>query len=225
MFERALRRSRRLELETIPLGNAQPDVLVTSLEQVRDHDLVISKPMIGARTRPLVTNEPLRLILTDAKARFLGTTRCLGRIKIPTGGEGMLYGYRLAMPKSMDSAERRQHARVSVEFDLAPKAELLLPCKGIVLRGTMLDISASGARLNCTSALDLIAMGDEALVKAELPNPIDELSEFVTVQRLERCNRTEHCIVCVSFSAPIARVEQFVRQRLQQRATRPQTQP
>lgn len=220
MFEHALRRSRRLELETIPAGDARPDVLVSSLEQVRDNDLVISKPMIGTRTRPLVTNEPLHISLTDKDGRHIGTTRCMGRIKIPTGGGGMLYGYRLALPKSMDNAERRDYTRVAVEFDLAPQAELLLPRRGIVLRGTLLDISASGARLRCTVGSDLISEGDEALLKTELPNPVDELSEFISVKRVKCCNRTGHCTIGIAFNAPIVRVEQFVRQRSIQRAKR-----
>lgn len=83
------------------IAAAESGTPVASIEQVRAEDLIISQPLIGGRTHPLAVNEPLQIRVRAESGSMIGQTRSLGRIKLPSGGERVFYGYRLALPADL----------------------------------------------------------------------------------------------------------------------------
>src|SRR5262245_4601231 len=94
----ALRARAKVSLDT--LNPAQQSIVMSaSLEQVRDEDFVISQPSIGGLTHPLAFGEELRIGFQNYSKHHSAITRCLGRIRIPSGsGKLTLFAYRLALP-------------------------------------------------------------------------------------------------------------------------------
>lgn len=230
LFEHAQRRNRKIELEPMlpstasarpasreaDNGHALParkDAMIATIEQVREDDLVISQPMIGGRVRPLVAGEPLQLGLIGPDGRHVGRTKCLGRIRIKSGGQQVMYGYRLAFPAALEPEDRRQNYRIGVEFDLAVLTELYVQDTGGPIVGVLMDLSAGGARarLRCPDVPRGFIGRVQAALRMTLPEPVGTVEQVVRVNRIERCARTGHNIVAIEFTEEIESLERLIR--------------
>jgi PilZ domain len=203
VLQLAQRDRAKIALEALHPAAPNTTVLTTTIEQVREDDLVISQPVIGGLTHPLAFGEDLRLTFVNQRMHHTGVTKCLGRVKIPAGGSQTLFAYRLAMPVSLQSEDRRQHPRLDLPMSLSCEAHLYAPaCDGPVL-GTMVDVSMGGARIRTAMATDRIAAGQEIFLKAMLPEPVGLLDELVQVTRLEIDERTGGATIGLSFKRRI----------------------
>ncbi len=118
--------------------------MVARIEQVRADDFIISQPSIGVFRHPLATGEQLRLSFVGQTGRVSGLSRSLGRIKITSGGTGMLYSYRLALPETLRENDERRFERMTIGFDLAPEARLYSHDGAQAARGIVQDLSRGG---------------------------------------------------------------------------------
>jgi len=181
-----VQRSRaKLTLELSSAGHTM--VLLTTIEQVRDDDFIISQPTIGGVTHPLAFGETIKMGFVLASKHHSGDTRCLGRIRIPAGGDAqVLYAYRMALPESISAFERREHQRSDFAFDQVIEAQLYAPgtMSGPII-GRVLDLSMTGARIATPLAARLIQPGKSVYLKAMLPEPGGLLDELVNIVRIE----------------------------------------
>jgi c-di-GMP-binding flagellar brake protein YcgR len=183
----------KIALEIINSASPHTSVLNTTIEQVRDEDLVISQPSVGGLTHPLAFGEQVRISFINKSMYHIAESRCLGRVKIPSGGGSqLLFAYRLAMPDTMRHEDRRNQPRVSLGDDMAFEAQLYAPaCDGPLL-GTVLDISMGGARVRTPMAAGRIEAGQEIYLKTLLPEPVGLLDELVQVTRIENESRASN---------------------------------
>lgn len=201
----------KVALELLNSPTAQASVLTTTIQQVREEDIVIGQPTIGGLTHPLAFGEELRLSFFNQDMHHIAQTRCLGRVKIATGGNQTLFAYRLEMPATILSNDRRPHPPVALPLDLSCEAHLYTPsCDGPVL-GMMLDISMGGARIRTCLASDRIQQGLEVYLKAMLPEPVGLLDELVQVVRMEVDENTGEATVGVSFRRRIEGLAELIR--------------
>src|SRR6185369_160752 len=121
----AVQRSRQpIELRSTGPGGSQT-IMSATIEQVREHDIVISQPSVGGFTRQLTTDERLSLRLFERQRGHLeGQVGCLGRIKVPSGSQTMLYGYTLSLPSQLTPSERREEIRQIARPAVETEAEL-----------------------------------------------------------------------------------------------------
>jgi hypothetical protein len=197
LLDRVRRARSRLELDHVHARDEPHAVMITTIEQLGDDDLVIAPPSIGAQARPLTTGERLRLAFQGPNGRLAGETRVLGRIKLLSGGGDVFYGYRLEIPPSLEANERRVGRRVPVGIDLAPRAELFRPEAGseLPLRGVVQDISSTGLLIRCPNARGKVSLDDRLFLKVTLPPPVGALDEMVRIARLESgATRDEHLV-------------------------------
>lgn len=227
-IEKAQRRYRKVELEPLltpgwPAGavevtsGASPpprrELMAATIEQVREADLVISQPMIGGRVRPLVAGEPLKIGVLGRDGRRVGRTKCLGRIRIQTGGRQMMYGYRLALPPELHAEDRRQNYRIPLEFDLAVVVELHPGDDAPAIVGVLMDLSAGGAkaRIRCPELPAPIRAEGEVTLRMTLPDPVGSFEQPVRINRVERCIRTGHHIIAIEFGESVDAMDRLIR--------------
>ena len=196
-------------------------VMTTTIEQVRDDDFVISQPVIGALTHPLAFGEDIKIGFVHSAVHYSGHSRCLGRIKIPSGGSGksgrgeevqVLYAYRLTLPDSFRAEDRRAEPRVQVGLAGPIEAQLYAPSadEGPVL-GNIVDISMAGARIITQSISGRIGPGRALYLKAMLPEPAGLLDELVNVVRVDCDSRTGQCTIGLRFQRRVEALERLLR--------------
>jgi c-di-GMP-binding flagellar brake protein YcgR len=203
----------KIALEVISPGSNHSTVYSTTIEQVRDEDLVINQPSVGGLTHPLAFGETLRMSFILNSMHYSAETRCMGRVKIPSGsGSQLLFAYRLAMPETIRSEDRRASPRVSLGDDLAFEAQLYAPtCDGPML-ATVLDLSMGGARVRTPMALGKLEPGQEVYLKTMLPEPVGLLDELVQVERIENEQRgVPGQIIGLSFKRRIEGLAELIR--------------
>lgn len=201
-------------------GKNEP--MVASVEQVRENDFIIDRPMIGANIHPLAINEPLRISFMGDTGHCSGLTKPLGRYRFSSGGKSanrVMHGYKMAIPEELESSNRRRYHRVSLEHG-APLHVTLHP-QGTTtpMKAVVIDVSAGGMRLRLKNDAMLID-GQDMLLTAELPAPYGSVAESVHAVRVIQCPRTRRPIVCVSFPEEMANIARYVRQLEIQRARR-----
>ncbi len=138
----------KVKLEPLKTSIANATIMTAAIEQVGEN-LIISQPVIGGVTRPLLTGEQLRLSFSlKDLGHVMGETEVIGRFKIPSGGGEPLHGYRLTIPQELFPDERRDSSRAGGDVNLAREVELY--------RGPVTIRSAAScrtsARAGCRSA-------------------------------------------------------------------------
>ena len=214
VLQTAQRARTRISLEVISGGRPQAVVMTTFIEQVRENDVVVSQPSIGGLTHPLAFNETLRLSFFSSGLHHSGQTRCLGRVKVPSGGasaSSTLFAYSLAFPIEIASEDRRTQPRVTLAFDVTPEAHLYAPGSTGPLLGTLADVSMSGASIRTAMAPAGIAPGQEIHLKAMLPEPVGLVDEMVQVARVNGDSRTGQNVIGVSFNRRIPGLAELIR--------------
>ncbi|MEE8154505.1 MAG: PilZ domain-containing protein [Phycisphaerales bacterium] len=197
LLKEAYRARTTLELEPLNQAGFHKLVLAATIEQVRDDDLIISQPLIGALNHPLATGEELLISFgVDSVGGVSGKTQALGRVQIPSGGAQLLFGYRLAMPAVLRADERRRHRRVTFGSGPAPAAALYPRSKDTPLRGIVLDISVGGMLIRILHKPESeLALQQRVHLSVQLPPPVGVVDEDVTVVRIApSANRTNNYV-------------------------------
>ena len=186
VLERAQEERARIELIDAVASPNQPIRLFTTIEQLRDDDVVISRPTHGGRLRPLATGGDLHMLLGVDGQRLAGHVRCLGRIRVKSGSGGMFYGYRMSLPDAFRPEERRAAPRYETTEEQAPDAELTVLGLPNRVHGLVIDLSASGMRMRSPNARGRIAVGQRAYLTVELPDPVGRLKETINIVRVDQ---------------------------------------
>ncbi len=203
---RAAQRARaNLHLEPRSAGVDLDSPLLATIEQVRSDDFIISQPLSGVTNHPLAKGEQLTISFAlDSKGRLCATTRSLGRVKIPSGGSGMIYGYKLVLPEALTIDERRAHNRIAVAFDLAPQAELFTALPSEAITGAIVNLSSGGALVRlaqgCAAKLDI---GQRLLLNVTLPVPVGEVNESVIIARIHPGAERNSDLIGIGFEQKI----------------------
>jgi hypothetical protein len=192
---------------TVETGLPQ-EVLSAFVEQVLDHSFVISQPAVGGSLRQLLRFEHVRLTWTSVNGQVRATTQNLGRIKIPSGSDGRtLHGYELSIPSDFEIIDRRKEARLlGNEGD---EATLYVLSRQMPLRGVVEDISPNGLRIACRNDVPKIQPGQRATVHFELPAPVGEVHETVTILGSEPSDHGTR--VRVKFDRPLKSVDDVLK--------------
>lgn len=214
-LERARRTRTRIELQSMNAAARQRDrkPMATNIEQLRADDLVIAQPTLGGYTRPLATGERLEMTFFTPRGRAITATRSLGRIKIPSGGRGMLYGYKLALPEQIALSERREEQRIRIAIDLAPKVELIIagndPARSIKAVGH--DLSAGGMLVRTRRGGGALTANQPLVMRLQLPEPVGAVEEPVTVAAINPGPQEGEHLVHLRFSRPIPGLDTLLR--------------
>jgi c-di-GMP-binding flagellar brake protein YcgR len=213
LLQIAQRSRARVGLEVVGSARPQNIIMTTFIEQVRDNDIVVSQPSIGGLTHPLAFNETLRLSFFAQGLHHTGQTRCLGRVKVPSGGGGkqMLFAYSLALPEQLTSEDRRREPRVSLSFEVNPEAHLYAPGSEGPVLGLIADVSMTGARISTPMPSAGIQPGQEIHLKALLPEPVGLVDEIVHVARVDADSRTGQNTIGVAFGRRIPGMAELIR--------------
>lgn len=217
LLKEAYRARTTLELEPLNQSRSHKLVLAATIEQVRDDDLVISQPLMGALNHPLVTGEELFMSFgVGSVGAVSGKTQALGRVQIPSGGARFLYGYRLAMPAALRADERRRHRRVTFGSGPPPAAALYPRPQTAPLRGTVLDISIGGMLIQVLHEPECeLALQQRVHLSVQLPPPVGVIDEDVTVVRIAPNASRINNYVGVAFEGEVEGLADLVR-RLEQ---------
>jgi hypothetical protein len=196
----AAQRSRaRIELEPMRPTARLDLVLATTIEQVHRDGFVVSQPLMGGTVRPMARYEPYRLSFSGPRGRTTGQTHALGRMRIRSGGRGVIYGYRLALPDALYVIDPRRELRMLLEEDLVVEAELQVLERRVPIQALLQDLSPSGACLRCRNAGAPVRSGGQAQLKVDLPEPIGRILETVNIVSIERDPDVPGCTVHVLF--------------------------
>ncbi len=195
-------------------------VLTSTVEQVREDDFVISQPTVGGTTHPLTFEEVINLGFVLPSGYHRAECKCLGRIKIPAGNSpaaqasnsSVLYAYRLSLPESLLTEDRRNAPRSQLSLSQPVDAQLYAAASldGPVL-GRILDISMTGARLLVSAPNRKMEPGQIVYLKAMLPEPAGQMDDLVKLARVECDARTGKCTIGVQFQQPIEGLETLMR--------------
>jgi hypothetical protein len=196
----------------------RPSVMTTLIEQVRDDDVIVSQPSVGGHTYPLAFGEQLGLSFTLAAVRHSGSSRCLGRIKIPSGSaEGgdaqhMLFGYRLSLPDSLQLDGHAAQPGPQRSLDRPIEAHLYAPgAQSGPALAILVDISMSGARLHAPLPPPWLSPGQSVFLKAMLPDPVGLIDEQVDVVTVEAATSPDQHVVAITFRRRINGLSDLLR--------------
>ena len=217
-----------LELESLNQEGIDIPVMSATIEQIREKDLMISQPSVGGINRVLATGERLRLSFVGLNGRLRGESTVLGRIKVPAGGASeensggrMLYGYRLALPASLEIVTERTDTRALIGRDLAVEVELHTFEQQAPIRGFVKDISKGGLKIRSSNAKGKLSEGQRLYLKVELPPPVGLLTEMVRITHLEPTGKGEQLMIGLAFGRRIEVLTKFLKDNARmQKATR-----
>ncbi len=137
----------KVKLEPLKTSIANATIMTAAIEQVGEN-LIISQPVIGGVTRPLLTGEQLRLSFSlKDLGHVMGETEVIGRFKIPSGGGEPLHGYRLTIPQELFPDERRDASRAGSDVNLAREVELYRGPGDDPIRGVVQNLSQGGMQI------------------------------------------------------------------------------
>ncbi len=191
--------------------------MAVTIEQVRSDDFVIGQPTVDGLQHSLATGEQLRMSFLTENGLMSGRTESRGRIKVPSGGEQMIRGYRLTIPKTLEVDTRREHERVLVIPGLILEAELRTFSQQQPIHGVVLDISEGGMKIRCRNAKGKLGNGQRVYLKVELPEPVGLLTEMVRIVHVSPDERMDRHLIGVSFRHRIEGLGRFLEQHEKQR--------
>jgi hypothetical protein len=204
----------KLVVEVMNPARTTRETLAAIVEQVRDQDVVISQPSTGALTRPLAAGERVVLQLPAPGGVNAGEARVLGRIKLPSGGKRMFFGYRLTIPERFQFIERRLHprfalGRAALRAQLAPIADETAEVSA-ALSGLLVDISLGGAQVMLEGEAAAPKPGTTLTLTANFPAPVGSIAHPVTVARAEHDASTNVTRIGLQFDAPVPNLDAFL---------------
>jgi len=194
----------KLKLEPLKTSVENATVMTAAIEQVADDEVIISQPVIGGVTRPLVTGETLRISLNlKSVGRLAGEVEVLGRHKIPSGGGAPLQGYRLSMPQELDDEDRRSAKRREMASNLAREVELYRQDDDEPIRGVVQNLSTGGMQIRTHDSQPRLRPGERVRLVVHLPRPVGGVNRMVTVARLAGDRNPRHRVIGITFQREI----------------------
>jgi hypothetical protein len=136
----------------------------------------------------------------------------IGRARIASAGGDVLHGYRLEMPESLQTHERRREPRLLLGDDDLREAELMVYTHRGPILGRVEDISAGGARLSCRNGHDRLEPGQQALFRVVLQG-IGTVEEIAHVVDALPDEESGHLIVRLLFDRRVERIADVMRAR------------
>jgi c-di-GMP-binding flagellar brake protein YcgR len=212
----------RVKLTLELLSGGQPSVMSSIIEQVRSDDFVISQPMVGGHTYPLAFDEQVRFNFTVSRVTYTGTSRCMGRVKIASGAgagggsrsDALIFAYRLALPKALESDDQRKQPRVQLEVEYQAEAQLYAPdsMSGPLL-GRLTDVSMSGARVVTAMPVMFMFPGQSLFLKSMMGEPVGLIDELVEIARIETDPKSGETSIGIRFRRKIDGLAELIRSR------------
>lgn len=166
-----------------------------------------------------IPGEHLMMAVDTGSGFHVGEVNILGTWEQGSGA-ALRRGIRVSIPHAMEHVQRREHHRLLVAFDLAPRAELESgdPAQPIGI-GSVLDISNSGARVRAKLSAPLHA---DALItlKAFFPEPFPPFEAQVAVVHVGRSGDSETSVLGLRFTDEHPELARAIHQLERRRATR-----
>lgn len=194
----------KVKLEPLKTSIANATIMTAAIEQVGE-DLIISQPVIGGVTRPLLTGEQLRLSFSlKDLGHVMGETEVIGRFKIPSGGGEPLHGYRLTIPQELFPDERRDSSRAGGDVNLAREVELYRGSGDDPIRGVVQNLSQGGMQIRThDSPAPPLQPGARVRLIVHLPPPVGGVNRMVTIARLAGNRNPRHRVIGIAFEREI----------------------
>ena len=221
LLAEAYRTSTKLELEPLSQPSLHKLVLIASIEEVRENEIIICQPLVGALNHPLATGEHFRLLFTSKSFGHLsGKTESLGRIEIESSESRMIYGYRMSLPASLRVVDRRRKLRVSFGSGPPPSAALYTRRKSVPVRGTVQDITPAGMLIRVLHKGEQeLELGQKVHLSVHLPEPVGSIAVEVTVVRLAPSSNRVNNYIGVTFVREIEGLETLIKKLQNPQAT------
>jgi len=208
----ALDARERIELAPIRtlLPWARP--LGSTIESIDEHGFVVGQPSNGRGPGRALNRFGLYAMTVSHGGRdFAGEVQVVGRAKVPSGGRGVVYGYRLTLPRALNVVERRWDLRLVLGGDLVREAEMTVLGRSGPILGLVEDLSANGAKLRCRNGNeDELVIGRNVTFRLTLAPPIGEIDETARVSGVERDRRGGGLVVCLRFDRRIEAIERMI---------------
>ncbi|MCA9295482.1 MAG: hypothetical protein KC983_03175 [Phycisphaerales bacterium] len=212
MLERLQRQGARLKI--VPASrhsdNEHDDQATSTIEMVREKDLIISQPILNGRILPLATHELIEISATGPDGRLDAVSRSLGRFKTESGTGKTFFGYRIELPNELRIDERRLYHRVLVGYDIAPEATLRTPKCMMSIHGVIEDLSAGGARMRCRNGAEHLKAGQYGYVHMKLPAPIGMVDALVRLCHVDVSPLEQSVTVHLAFDTAIPALDAFI---------------
>ena len=202
----------KLKLEPLKTSIANATVMTAAIEQVGE-DLIISQPVIGGVTRPLLTGEQLRLSFSLKElGHVTGESEVVGRFKIPSGGGEPLHGYRLTIPQELFPDERRESGRAGGSVNLAREVELYRRPDEEPIRGVVQNLSQGGMQIRTHDAPEPpLRPGERVRLIVHLPAPVGGVNRMVTIARLSSNRNPRHRVIGIAFQHDIPGLRELLK--------------
>jgi c-di-GMP-binding flagellar brake protein YcgR len=186
------------------------DQATSTIEMVREKDVIISQPILNGRILPLATHELIEISATGPDGRLDALSRSLGRFKTESGSGKTFFGYRIELPDELRFDERRLYHRVLVGYDIAPEATLRTPKCMVPIHGVIEDLSAGGARMRCRNGAEHLQSGQYGYVHMKLPAPIGMVNALVRLCNVEVSALEHDVTVHLAFDTAIPELDAFI---------------
>ena len=221
LIEQAYRDRARLDLIENN-GQESGSVMAAAIEHIAEgaNSFVINQPSVGAATIQLPTHLELRVTFRLDKERYTFQTQSLGRAKIRSGGNRMIYGYKLAMPDEVNhSVQQRSVFRIRVGIDLAPGANVELDGgEPLHLNGIVDDLSVGGMLITTNQSLKGANVGQSGTARFSLPEPVGDVEVSIQIRHLDRGSRLN--AIGLEFQNKIEGLAEMIRTHELKRAKR-----
>ena len=166
--------------------------------------------VVAQEDLPVSIGDVFEVAVLGRAGRQCGMVQFLGHERVPSGGRIPMPGYRFAYPPSMEHNERRRAHRVSVGYDLAPRARVFDGKTSGPVESLIMDLSIGGMQLRCDSHPDRFAAGQSIDLDVELPAPVGRLLVPVRIASM-RTDESGQDRLGVSFIQPVEGMAQLVR--------------
>lgn len=201
----------RVKVELVEASTGSPVRMSTTIEQVREGDVIISRPMHNSQLRPLASSGRLTIHLSIAGRDLKATVTNEGRVRMASGGGKVFYGYRLSLPTEFQVEERRRAVRIETNADFAPDVEISALGTCGPVHGVVVDMSANGMKVRSRNALGKVESGQRVYVKVELPRPVGLFKQIVHVVDVSPCADTGSTVLRLAFFEPSADIAEMLK--------------
>jgi hypothetical protein len=205
-LDEAQRTHARVELEPAPPATGGSCVLVTRVEVIGEGGIVVSRPVVGGTVRPMAIFEPYVMRFGAGGHLYAGLTRATARTRIPGADGSVIFGYRLEVPRTFDVAPQPLEQQAVLGRAAVREAELRVLGRELPVHGRIDEISGDGARLLCRNGQEAISAGQQAILVANLPDPVGAMREEARVVGVRADPDSGGIIVRVAFHARNERI-------------------
>jgi len=181
------------------------------LVAVDETSITIDMPSDGRDRLQCDVGGTFEVAVLTRRGRQCGLTQCLERSAIQTGGTKSMPGWKLAYPPSLTVNERRRAHRVSVGFDLAPKACIIDGRSSGPIEAQVMDLSIGGLQLRCMPHPDRLVTGQTVDLELHLPEPVGSMIVPVRLAGIRPGEQESQWRIGVAFTTPVEGMAELVR--------------